>query len=43
LPKIKFRLNTEIQQKNNPKPGIFFIEKEGIKVAKMIDAWAEDE
>lgn len=30
----------EIQQKNNAETGVFFIEQEGKKVAKMIYIWA---
>jgi predicted GNAT family acetyltransferase len=33
----------EIQQKDNAKTGMFFIEQEGKKVAKMIYTWAGDD
>ena len=33
----------EIQQKDNAKTGMFFIEQEGEKVAKMIYTWAGDD
>jgi predicted GNAT family acetyltransferase len=33
----------EIQQKDNAKTGMFFIEHEGKKVAKMIYTWAGDD
>ena len=33
----------EIQQENDDKSGLFFIEQEGKKVAKMIYTWAGDD
>ena len=33
----------EIQQENDDKNGLFFIEQEGKKVAKMIYTWAGDD
>lgn len=33
----------EIQQKDNAKTGMFFIEQEGKKVAKLVYTWAGDD